>query len=147
MQRNYGQTADLYSIVNKINFTNDYLKNKLITIFLILFLNFIIVIKINKIKNNLVQLALICLSVLCFTPHANYDYILLLPLLILSISELKNNLYRINLVIIIYYFYLNKLVKHLVNQDQIYQNVVFFTLFICLCLNIFLKKNGEPDRI
>ena len=147
LERNYSQSADLYSLFNKINFTDSYVYNKLLTIIVVLLLNCFIIIKIIKIKNKLKQLALICLSVLCLTPHANYDYILLLPLLILSISNLNSNFYKMNFIIIIYYFYFNKYIKHLVNYDQVYQLVVFFILLICLFLNLYLKKNGEPDKI
>lgn len=147
LERNYNQSADLYSLLNKINFTGSYFKNKLLTVLIVLLFNCIIIFKINKIKSNLEQLALICLTVLCLTPHANYDYILLLPLLILSISNLSNNFYKMNFIIIIYYFYFNKYIKHLVNYDQVYQLGIFFILLICLFLNLFFKKNGEPDKI
>ena len=40
-----------------------------------------------EVTNELAKLSIICLIVLVFLPHARYDYILLLPLLILSIKN------------------------------------------------------------
>ena len=99
---------------------------------------------ISNSKNELAKLSIISLIVLVFLPHARYDYILLLPLLILSIKNLNYIIFKINFGIIIYYFYFNRLIKHLIDYDQEYEIVIFLTFFAQLIINvIYLKRNNN----
>ena len=70
---------------------NNYKKiiNKLINLAIFVSLTFVFIKMISNSKNELAKLSIICLIVLVFLPHARYDYILLLPLLILSIKNLN----------------------------------------------------------
>ena len=103
---------------------------------------------ISGFNNELAKLSIICLIVLVFLPHARYDYILLLPLLILSIKNFYYLIFKVNIVIIIYYFYLNRLIKHLIDYDQLYDILIFLTFFAQLIINsVYLKKNNSILKI
>ena len=91
-KNNYSMSADLFSILNQITFTANQNINKIITVSTVLLVNFLFILKISKTKNDLQKLSYLCLIILIFSPHANYDYILLLPLLITSFSEYKSRL-------------------------------------------------------
>ena len=55
----------------------DYLRiNTLLTLVLPIFINFYFILKIKKIDDDLKKLSLLCLSILCFTPHQLHDYVL-----------------------------------------------------------------------
>lgn len=139
-KNNYSMSADLFSILNKVIFTTNYTVNKIIIVLTVLFVNFLFVLKASKINNDLEKLSYLCLIVLIFSPHANYDYILLLPLLILSFSNYKKLLSKINITVIIYYFYINKILKHLINSDIIFQKVIFILFLTLLIINLFYKE-------
>ena len=154
--KGYERMSDLYSLINKFyvyDFSNNSLKiNKFInlTIFasVFVFLNFIFIKMISGFNNELAKLSIICLIVLVFLPHARYDYILLLPLLILSIKNFYYLIFKVNIVIIIYYFYLNRLIKHLIDYDQLYDILIFLTFFAQLIINsVYLKKNNSILKI
>lgn len=146
-KNNYSMSADLFSILNKITFTGNQIINKIITVSTVLIVNFLLIIKVSKIKNNLQKLSYLSLIILIFSPHANYDYVLLLPLLILSFSNYKNLLSKINIAIIIYYFYINKILKHLINQDNIFQKIIFSIFLILLMINLYKKEINKKYLI
>ena len=143
-KNNFSMSGDLFSILNETAFTANQNINKIITVTMVLLVNFLFILKISKTKNNLQQLSYLCLVILIFSPHANYDYILLLPLLIKSFSEYKNRLSKFNIIIIIYYFYINKILKHLIQNDFIFQKLIFILFFTLLILNLY--KNEISKR-
>jgi len=147
IKNNYSMSADLFSILNNITFTANEFTNKTITISAVLFVNFLFILKTSKIKNNLQKLSYLCLIILIFSPHANYDYILLLPLLILSCVNYKKLLSKINVTIIIYYFYINKIIKHLINNDAIFQKIIFLIFLILLVLNLYKNEINKKYLI
>ena len=165
--KGYGKINDLYSLINKfyifdyhdlsqINQRSNlqgsfklytdtsFIINKLVNLAIFVSLTFVFIKMISNSKNELAKLSIICLIVLVFLPHARYDYILLLPLLILSIKNLNYIISKINIVIIIYYFYFNRLIKHLIDYDQGYEIAIFLTFFVQLIINvIYLKRNNN----
>ncbi len=165
--KGYGKINDLYSLINKFYFfdyndlskinqrdnltksyelykDNTFLINKLVNLALFVSLTFVFIKMISDSKNELAKLSIICLIVLVFLPHARYDYILLLPLLILSIKNFNHIIFKINITIIFYYFYFNRIIKHLINHDQIYEIAIFLTFFVQLIINIiYLKRSNN----
>lgn len=149
LQKNYFRSNDLYSLLNIYLFNNNLL-NKFFIFLIILFLNLFFLFKIKKIQNNLAKISLIFLLPLIFMPHSNYDYVLLLPLLILGISDFSLNINKFNFYFVIYYFYFNRIIKHVIEsyiltsyKDSFYNIFIFilyiFTLFFNL--NYYNKKN------
>ena len=106
-------------------------------------LNIIFILKAKKIKNDLLLMSLISLCPLIFFPHSNYDYVLLLPLLVYSFSAYNLFINKVNLYFIIYYFYLNRLIKHQIDMDNIYQPIMLILTITIYFLNIvyYEEKN------
>ena len=162
--KNYLKTNDLYSLISQIYIFDNYdlkqtqilhesfklytdksfLINKLISVTIFITLTFLFIKMISNFDNDLVKLSILCLIVLVFLPHARYDYILLLPLLILSIKNFKYHIFKFNIGIIVYYFYFNRFIKHLIDHDQVYEILIFLTFFIQLIINIiYLKRSNN----
>jgi len=74
---------------------------------------------------------------LIFFPHSNYDYILLFPLLCYSVSNVNNLINKINIYFIIYFFYLNRIVKHLIDFDVLYQPFLLLFMVFLVIANIY----------
>ena len=109
----------LFSFFRDFSIFNEFINYSLIGIFTLLF-NFFFIRKISEINNNLLKLSCLCLLILISTPHWGHDYILLVPLLIYSVKYYKFDLFlfRINLLVCVYFL-------HLYKGIQIYLNVVF----------------------
>jgi hypothetical protein len=109
----------LFSFFRDFSIFDEFTNYLLIGIFTLLF-NFFFIRKISKINNNLLKLSCLCLLILISTPHWGHDYILLVPLLIYSVKYYKFDLFlfRINLLVCVYFL-------HLYKGIQIYLNVVF----------------------
>jgi len=144
---NYQKTADLYSLLNMHLFKINNLFNKFFIIFTVVVINLLFLFKIKKIENKLIKMSLIFLLPLIFMPHSNYDYVLLLPLLILGVSNLNLKINIFNFYFVLYYFYLNRLIKHLINKD-IYFDIFTFVFFISvLIINInYYRKNISTNN-
>ena len=147
--KNYSWGGDIYSISKSFGIFNQdfyFLNVKQFNSFgpliISLALCVFILIKISKIKDKLLQLSLICLSTLILAPHANYDYVFLLPLLIFSLKNFDNN--KFNFFLIIFYFYINKIFKHLLGFESgvinYYDTSLFILFFYCLVHNLIKFK-------
>ena len=64
--------------------------------------------QIKDIKNKLAKLSVIVFA-LIFMPHSNYDYVLMLPLLIYTIKNYKFSISKYGLFLTIYYFYFHRI--------------------------------------
>lgn len=136
LQTGYARDGDIYSILNHYMFSNlDYYYRFLLAI-LMFCLNIFFIFKAKNIKNDLLLMSLICLCPLIFFPHSNYDYVLLLPLLVYSISNFNLMINKINVYFVIYYFFINRLVKHLLDIDYIYQPLMLMLTIIIYFSNI-----------
>lgn len=142
--KNYTQSVDLYSLLSRYIFITNNLLNKFFILFIVIFLNLFFLFKIKNIQGQLNKMSLIFILPLIFMPHSNYDYVLLLPLLILSISNFKLSINKFNFYFVIYYFYFNRIVKHLMenyflgtNKIIIFNIFIFFLFLFLLILNIF----------
>ena len=138
----------IFSIFEFLNFNNFKIKPILFIILSIL-LNFLIVIKIHNINDDLLKLSCLCLSCLIFFPHYPHNYILVLPLLIHSIKNFDFFYSKINFLFSVYFLHFFRLVEIYIpkifknNFDLIeffvsYTNILF--LLIILIININKKK-------
>lgn len=136
LKTGYSRDGDIYSLFNNYVFSNLHYYYSIVLIILTFVLNIFFIIKANIIKNNLLLMSLICLCPLIFFPHSNYDYVLLLPLLIYSLSKFDLIINKLNFYFVMYYFFFNRLVKHLIDIDYIYQPFILSLLIIIYFLNI-----------
>ena len=145
-QGNYTRTGDLYSIMNIYFFKENNLINKILQLGVVLIGNIYFLYQIKDINNKLAKLSVICFLPLIFMPHSNYDYVLMLPLLIYTIKNFKFDICRYGLYLTIYYFYFHRLIRHLIDNDMFYQSGMFliFTIFIIFFVN-HIKKNYLPS--
>lgn len=143
LEKGYIRDGDLYSLAN-INFSIfEKISLKILLLFALLIVNFIILIKINKNKDTLFQMSLVLICPLIFFPHSNYDYILLFPLLCYSFLNSEYLINKINIYFVLYFFYLNRIVKHLIDYDTLYQPLILFVMIILLIVNIYSYKNKD----
>ena len=141
LQKGYIRDADFYSLINIYFLSQKTLLTKSIFIFLIFLINFIVLIKINKKKDNFFKMSLILICPLIFFPHSNYDYILLFPLLCYSFLNNEYLINKINIYYVIYIFYLNRVINHLLNFDVLYQPILLLSLSLIIILNLYSHKN------
>ena len=144
LQTGYARDGDIYSILNNYLFSSlDYYYRFFLAI-LMFCLNIFFILKAKKIKNDLLLMSLICLCPLIFFPHSNYDYVLLLPLLVYSFSASNLFINKINLYFVIYYFYLNRLIKNQIDMDYMYQPIMLILTIAIYFLNIvYYEKNNK----
>ena len=69
LQKGYIRDADFYSLINMYLISQKTLVTKSIFIFLIFLINFIVLIKINKVNDNFFKMSLILICPLIFFPH------------------------------------------------------------------------------
>ena len=131
----------VFSLLKKFNFPN------LSVLIIPLIINFILIIKIKHIKDNLLKLSLISLSAICFMPHQLHDYVLLLPLLIYSVKNFNLFLSKINLLFVFYFFFILRIVSFFFNiqpWEFPYNLWGYFNNLICLIIlsynYLLLKK-------
>lgn len=137
-QSNYIRTGDLYSILNIFFLKENNFTNKILQLGIVLFGNIFFLYQIKNINNKLAKLSVICFLPLIFMPHSNYDYVLLLPLLIYSIKNYKFFISSCGLYLTIYYFYFHRIIRHLVDNDAFYQSGMFL---ICIIFIIFFVRH------
>ena len=140
---NYSRTGDLYSIINIYFLKENNLANKILQLGLVLFGNIYFLYQIKDIKNKLAKLTVICFLPLIFMPHSNYDYVLMLPLLIYTIKNYKLSISRYGLYLTIYYFYFHRIIRHWIDNDMIYQSGMFliFIIYIIFFVNCIKRNN------
>ena len=124
------RTGDLYSILNIYLLKDTNLLNKIIQLSVIMFFNVYFLYQIKDTRDKLAKLAVICILPLIFMPHGNYDYVLLLPILIYGIKNFELKISKYCVYLALYYFYLHRIVKHKIDNDIIYQNLMFIVFFI-----------------
>mgnify|MGYP001279314908 CR=1 FL=1 len=99
--------------------------------------------QIKDLKNKLAKLSVICFLPLIFMPHSNYDYVLMLPLLIYGIKNYKFDIPRYGVYLTIYYFYFHRIIRHKIDNDAFYQSLMLLIFFIFIIIfTKFIKKNN-----
>tara|TARA_Y100000768_G_scaffold364436_1_gene324877 strand:+ start:219 stop:1343 length:1125 start_codon:yes stop_codon:yes gene_type:complete len=136
------QVTDIYTLGEKYFLNNEKIYKYLYILFIFI-INFIILIKINKLSNNFLKLSLILICPLIFFPHSIYDYILLFPLACYSLLNFKILINKFNFYYVVYIFFLHRIIKHTLNIDWLYQPLLLLSLIIVLFLNIRLNMNRE----
>ncbi len=99
----------VFSVLKEFELSN------LIILLIPLIINFILIFQIKSIKDNLLKLSLISLSALCFMPHQLHDYVMLVPLLVYSIKNFNLYMSKINLIFILYFFFILRIVSYFFN--------------------------------
>jgi len=141
LKHGYIRDADLYSLINIYFISTKEIYFKIIILIFILLINFLILIKINKNNDIFFKMSLVLMCPLIFFPHSNYDYVLLFPLLCYSFLNNKYLVNRINIYFILFYFYFNRIVNHLINLDELYQPILLIFMILLLIMNIYSYKN------
>ena len=108
----------------------------ILLIILSIFINFLIIIKIKKINDNLLKLSCLCLSCLIFFPHYPHDFILLLPLLIHSIKNFDFFYSKINFFVSVYYLNFFRMVE--IYIPNILENNFYLDEFFIRYINILI---------
>ena len=142
-QDNYTRTGDLYSIMNIYFLKENNIINKFLQLGLVLFGNFYFLYQIKEVNNKLAKLSVICFLPLIFMPHSNYDYVLMLPILIYAIKNFKFVIPRYGLYLTLYYFYFHRIIRHIFDNDLFYQSLmlIIFIIFIIFFI-AHIKKNN-----
>ena len=142
-QDNYTRTGDLYSIMNIYFLKENNIINKFLQLGLVLFGNFYFLYQIKEVNNKLAKLSVICFLPLIFMPHSNYDYVLMLPILIYGIKNFKFVIPRYGLYLTLYYFYFHRIIRHIFDNDLFYQSLmlIIFIIFIIFFIT-HIKKNN-----
>ena len=142
-QDNYTRTGDLYSIMNIYFLKENNIINKFLQLGLVLFGNFYFLYQIKEVNNKLAKLSVICFLPLIFMPHSNYDYVLMLPILIYAIKNFKFVIPRYGLYLTLYYFYFHRIIRHIFDNDLFYQSLML-TIFIIFIIffTAHIKKNN-----
>ena len=142
-QDNYTRTGDLYSIMNIYFLQENNIINKFLQLGLVLIGNFYFLYQIKEVNNKLAKLSVICFLPLIFMPHSNYDYVLMLPILIYGIKNFKFVIPRYGLYLTLYYFYFHRIIRHIFDNDLFYQSLmlIIFIIFIIFFI-AHIKKNN-----
>ena len=143
LKKGYIRDADIFSLINIYFAPAKILYFKLLILLIIFIINFILLIKINKNNDIFFKMSLVFICPLIFFPHSNYDYILLFPLLCYSFLNTENLINRINIYFVLYFFYFNRIIKHLIDFDILYQPVLLLFLIGLVITNIYSYKNKD----
>ena len=143
LKKGYIRDADIFSLINMYFVPAKEITVKIIMLSLLFLFNFILLIKINKKEDVFFKMSLIFICPLIFFPHSNYDYVLLFPLLCYSFLNTRYLINKINIYFILYFFYFNRLINHLIDLDVYYQPILLLFLFCLLIINIYSHKNKD----
>ena len=141
LQKNYIRDGDIYSLLQMylVKDTNLYLKY--LSIVFVFLLNIIILFRINKLNENFLKISLILICPLIFFPHSNYDYVLLFPIAVYSLINFNLLMNKINFFFVIYFYYISRLIKHLLDIDWLYQPLILIIMILLILLNIRLNNS------
>jgi hypothetical protein len=125
----------------------------LVILIIPLLINFLIILRIRFIKDELFKVSIICLTALGFMPHQLHDYVLLVPLLIYSIKNIDLSISKINLLFIFYFFYFLRIVSFMYGTqpwDFPYGNFGYFNNLLTISmifLNLYFYKITSKKKI
>jgi hypothetical protein len=144
-----------------MNLTSNFYLNFIVIILFIFIFTLFFIIKISKINDDLTKISLLCLVILSALPHWNHDYVLIIPLFILSVRDFhKSLLHKINFFLAVYFLHLSKgiflyfinFLNFLETSNQfinftgnIYPYLNILALIICLMANLEIYKNKLRD--
>lgn len=140
LKKGYVRDADIFSLINMYFLNSSGVILKFIFVIFIFLINYFILVQINKNNNPFYRASLILFCPLIFFPHSNYDYVLLFPLLCYSFLNNDYLINKINICFIIYFYYFNRIINHLINFDVLYQPLLLLFMTILLILNLHSYK-------
>ena len=143
LKKGYIRDADIFSLINIYFTPAKEFYFKLLILLFIFIINFILLIKINKNNDTFFKMSLVFICPLIFFPHSNYDYVLLFPLLCYSILNSKYMINKINIYFVLYFFYFNRIINHLIDFDALYQPILLLFLVGLVITNIYSYKNKD----
>ena len=141
LKKGYIRDADIFSLINMYFLNSNGVVLKFIFVIFIFLINYFILVQINKNNNPFYRASLILFCPLIFFPHSNYDYILLFPLLCYSFLNNDYLINKINIYFIIYFYYFNRIINHLIDFDVLYQPILLLFMIILLILNLHSYKS------
>ena len=138
----------IFSIISELNLIKN---SSLIALVLGISINFLFIIKISKIKDQLLKLSCLCIGILIFTPHWSSDYILLIPIFIYSLKNSDNFMSKINIAVFIYLnhlyitiiLYVDKISRN--SQLEILVNFYFYFSYLNILLLLFILMLNIRD--
>ena len=142
LNKGYLKDADIFSLTN-IYMQPKEIYIKLFIVISIFIINFLLLVKINKNDDIFFKMSLVLICPLIFFPHSNYDYVLLFPLLCYSLLNTQYLINKINIYFVIYFFYFNRLINHLIDFDKLYQPLLLLFLVMLLLANIYSYKKKD----
>ena len=143
LKKGYIRDADIFSLINIYFVPAKELNFKLFTLLIIFIINFILLIKINKNNDTFFKMSLVFICPLIFFPHSNYDYVLLFPILCYSFLNTEYLVNKINICFVLYFFYFNRIINHLIDFDTLYQPILLLFLIGLVITNIYSYKNKD----
>ena len=143
LKKGYIRDADIFSLINIYFVPAKELYFKLSTLLIIFIINFILLIKINKNNDIFFKMSLVFICPLIFFPHSNYDYVLLFPILCYSFINTEYLVNKINICFVLYFFYFNRIINHLIDFDTLYQPILLLFLIGLVITNIYSYKNKD----
>lgn len=143
LKKGYIRDADIFSLINIYFVPAKELNFKLLTLLIIFIINFILLIKINKNNDTFFKMSLVFICPLIFFPHSNYDYVLLFPILCYSFLNTEYLVNKINICFVLYFFYFNRIINHLIDFDTLYQPILLLFLIGLAITNIYSYKNKD----
>jgi len=143
LKKGYIKDADIFSLINIYFVPAKELYFKLSAVLLIFIINFILLIKINKNNDIFFKMSLVFICPLIFFPHSNYDYVLLFPILCYSFLNTEYLINKINICFVLYFFYFNRIINHLIDFDTLYQPILLLFIIGLVITNIYSYKNED----
>ena len=143
LKKGYIRDADIFSLINIYFVPAKELYFKLLILLIIFIINFILLIKINKNNDTFFKMSLVFICPLIFFPHSNYDYVLLFPILCYSFLNTEYLVNKINICFVLYFFYFNRIINHLIDFDTLYQPILLLFLIGLTITNIYSYKNKD----
>ena len=143
LKKGYIRDADIFSLINIYFVPAKELYFKLSIMLIIFIINFILLIKINKNNDTFFKMSLVFICPLIFFPHSNYDYVLLFPILCYSFLNTEYLVNKVNICFVLYFFYFNRIINHLIDFDTLYQPILLLFLIGLAITNIYSYKNKD----
>jgi len=119
-----------------------------------LLINFLIILRVRFMEDELFKISIICLTALGFMPHQLHDYVLLIPLLIFSIKNFNLLISKINLLFIFYFFYFLRVISFIYGTQPWefpygyfgYLNNLLTIIIICINLYYYEISNKKKTN-
>ena len=143
LKKGYIRDADLFSLINIYFSSAKELYFKILILLILFIFNFILLIKINKNNDIFFKMSLVFICPLIFFPHSNYDYVMLFPILCYSFLNTEFLINKINIYFVLYFFYFNRIINHLIDFDVLYQPILLLFLIGLVITNIYSYKNKD----